>query len=148
MCDAPVPVDVPLAFGSAVVCYAIASAFCCFGRCFTLALGFGFGCSCGLLLAQPPLYAVLFAVPVPPPTHQYTSHTLHLLPAMPDITPPTPRFTHTPHPHHTTSTHHTQSSPPISLPQTRSCPRKSEMAYSLFCALDARCALIKSNKFS
>ena len=33
-------------------------------------------------------------------------------------------------------------------PQTRSCPRKSEMAYSLFCALDARCALIKSNKFS
>ena len=33
-CDAPVPVDVPLAFGSAVVCYAIASAFCCFGRLF------------------------------------------------------------------------------------------------------------------
>ena len=86
-------------------------------------------------------------------TSQPTRRAPHTLctyhtPTMPDITPPTPRSTHTPHPHHTTSNHHTQSSPPISLPQTRSCPRKSEMAYSLFCALDARRALIKSNKFS
>ena len=29
----------------------------CFGRCFAYVLGFGFGCSCGLLLAQPPSYA-------------------------------------------------------------------------------------------
>ena len=29
----------------------------CFGRCFAYALGFGFECSCGLLLAQPPSYA-------------------------------------------------------------------------------------------
>jgi hypothetical protein len=100
-----VPVDVPLAFGSAVVCYAIASAFCCFGHCFALALGFGFGCSCGLLLAQPPLYAVRYAVPVPPPTNAPQTHCTYHTPTMPDITPPTPRFTLTPHPHHTTSTH-------------------------------------------
>mmetsp|Transcript_35842 Transcript_35842/g.81359 ORF Transcript_35842/g.81359 Transcript_35842/m.81359 type:complete len:107 (-) Transcript_35842:2-322(-) len=46
------PVDVFLAVGSAAVCYAIASAFCCIGRGFAFALGFGFGRSCDLLLAH------------------------------------------------------------------------------------------------
>ena len=59
-----------------------------------------------------------------------TTHLSHL------HNPSHPSYlTHTSHPHHATSTHHTQSSSPFPSPQTRSCSRKSEMAYGLYCAL-------------
>ena len=113
------PVDVYLAVGSAAVCYAIASAFCCIGRGFAFALGFGFGRSCDLLLAhaQMPwlrsrgvLYSahsvcegrlrvrvcrcLRFAFGRPStPHHIHSSHT-------------TPRNIHTPHTPHTTHTNH------------------------------------------
>ena len=87
-CDVPVPVDVSLAFGVAVVCYAVASALYCYGRCFACVPGFGFRCSCGLLLAQPPSYALCCVLP----RSVYSPHARH---------------THTPHTPHRLHTHHT-----------------------------------------
>jgi hypothetical protein len=110
------PADVFPAVGSAAVCYAIAFAFCCIGRCFAFALGFGFGRACDLLLAHAQLpwlrsldvlYSAVcskvalrvrvrrclrsaFSRPSTP-HHIHSSHT-------------TPRDIHTPHTPHTTHT--------------------------------------------
>ena len=96
-CDVPVPVDVFLAFGSAVVCYSVASAFCWFARCFAFVLGFVVGCSCGSLLAQPPLSTLccvlLRSLHTPYARHTLTSHTTQ--------TSHSPCNLHTPHTHHT-----------------------------------------------
>ena len=112
------PADVFPAVGSAAVCYAIAFAFCCIGRCFAFALGFGFGRSCDLLLAHAQLpwlrsldvlYSAVcskvalrvrvrrclrsaFSRPSTP-HHIHSSHT-------------TPRNIHTPHTPQTTHTNH------------------------------------------
>ena len=108
-----VPVDMFLAFGSAVVRYSVASAFCCFVRCCTSVLGFGSDCSCSSLLAQPhssTLCSLLCVVPVacgfafadacgslsvvPPhhttsihhtPHHAISTHLIHHKPRIPTI---------------------------------------------------------------
>jgi len=112
------PADVFPAVGSAAVCYAIAFAFCCIGRCFAFALGFGFGRSCDLLLAHAQLpwlrsLDVLYSAVCSKvalrvrvrrclrsafsrsstPHHIHSSHT-------------TPRNIHTPHTPQTTHTNH------------------------------------------
>ena len=122
-CDAPVPVDVSLVFGSAIVCCSVASAFCWFGRCFAFVL------ICHTY-AQP-------HTPLACPRHSqltrrapHTHRTHHTL-TTPSITlPHLALYTHT-----TSTPQHIHSShtiiPTNSLPQTRSCSRKSEMAYSL-----------------
>ena len=144
-CDIPVPVDVSLPFGSAVVCYSVASAFCWSGRCFAFVIGFVFGCSCDLLLAhaQMPwlrsrgvlysahsvcegrsagsrsqMLAVCFQSSLHTTPHPFITHHIHI--------------THN-HPHH--SHHH-----------TRSCSRKFEMAFSLTVPRGCTLCLIKSTQ--
>ena len=127
-CDAPVPVDVSLVFGSAVVCCSVASAFCWFGRCFAFVLIYHTYARPHTPLACPRHSQLTRRAPH---THR-THHTL----TTPSITlPHLALYTHaTSTPQHIHSSH--RIIPTNSLPQTRSCSRKSEMAYSLvFCAL-------------
>jgi hypothetical protein len=117
-CDVPVPVDVLLAFGSAVVWYSIASAFRCFVRGCTSVLGFGFGCSCSSLLAQPhssTLCSLLCVVPVPlhAPRAAHTHLTHRTRRSLTTQYPHTSYTTH--HAYHTNTSHH----PSLTLAQTQ-----------------------------
>ena len=106
-CDVPVPVNVFRALGLAVVCYAVASALYCYGRCFACVPGFGFGCSCGLLLAQPPSYALCCVLP----RSLYSLHTRHTHTSHTTQTTHSPRTLHTPYIHHTPHPPHQHLSP-------------------------------------
>ena len=89
-----VPVDMFLAFGSAVVRYPVASAFCCFVRCCTSVLGFGSDCSCSSLLAQPHSSTLCLLLCVVPVACGFAcADACGSLSVVP--------------PHHTTSIHHT-----------------------------------------
>ena len=112
------PVDVLLAFGSAVVWYSIASAFRCFVRGCTSVLGFGFGCSCSSLLAQPhssTLCSLLCVVPVPlhAPRAAHTHLTHRTRRSLTTQYPHTSYTTH--HAHHTNTSHH----PSLTLAHTQ-----------------------------
>ena len=102
-CDVMSLVDVFLAFGSAVVCYSVASAFCWFARCFAFVLGFVFGCSCGSLLAVRARCCPGLSTR---PTHgTHSPHTPHKLHTHHAISTRPIYTTH--HIHHANTSHHT-----------------------------------------
>ena len=140
MCNVPVPVNVFLALGLAVACYTAASAFYCFGRCFACVLGFGFGCSCVLLLAQPPSYALGCVLP----RSLYSLHTRHTHTSHTTQTTHSPRTLHTPHIHHTPHPPHQHLSPH----STQSCAYASLRWHTTRCMPwgCTLCLLIKSDQ--
>ena len=107
-CDVPVPVNVFLALGLAVTCYAVASSVLLFRPLFCLRSRFR------MLVwfvarphAQPPSYALCCVLP----RSLYSLHTRHTHTSHTTQTTHSPRTLHTPHIHHTPHPPHQHLSP-------------------------------------
>ena len=138
------PVDVSLAFGSAAVCYAVASAFCCLGRCFA-SLSVSVSGARVICCSPTPscrACALCCAVQCSVFDSRSAGSRSQMLAVcfQPSLhTTPHPFITHhtTQYPHTSYTTNHAYQ--PSSLPPTttHSCPHKFGMVYSLLYASDA-----------